>query len=95
MRSAPLSQIALALALSAVGGFIDAIGYLNSGGFFLSFMSGNSTRLGVGIGGVAWTAATISGSIIATFVAGVAIGTLIAVQNWVMGKGCYKRIILF
>ncbi len=32
-----------------LAGLIDAVGFLSSGGFFVSFMSGNSTRLGIGI----------------------------------------------
>ena len=39
---------AIAYSLSALAGFVDAIGFIGSGGFFVSFMSGNSTRLGVG-----------------------------------------------
>ena len=37
-----------AASLSALAGFVDAIAFLALGGFFVSFMSGNSTRLGVG-----------------------------------------------
>ena len=39
-------DIALAAGLSGVAGYVDAIGFLKLGGFFVSFMSGNSTRLG-------------------------------------------------
>lgn len=39
----------LALALAALAGFVDAIGFLKSGGLFVSFMSGNSTRMAIGI----------------------------------------------
>lgn len=39
---------ALAIRLSALAGYVDAIGFIQPGGFFVSFMSGNSTRLGVG-----------------------------------------------
>ncbi|RXR29598.1 DUF1275 family protein [Sphingobium fluviale] len=40
---------ALALLLAALAGFVDAIGFIQIGGFFVSFMSGNSTRLAVGL----------------------------------------------
>ncbi|MET0229353.1 MAG: DUF1275 family protein, partial [Rhodanobacteraceae bacterium] len=40
---------AVAAALSWNAGYVDAVGYLSLGGFFVSFMSGNSTQLGVGI----------------------------------------------
>ncbi len=39
---------ALAIGLSMLAGYVDAIGFIQLGGFFVSFMSGNSTRLGVG-----------------------------------------------
>ena len=52
-------------------------GYLASGGFFASFMSGNSTRLGVGIAREAG-AALMAGALIAGFVAGVTAGFLVA-----------------
>jgi uncharacterized membrane protein YoaK (UPF0700 family) len=39
----------LAFSLAALAGFIDAIGFLKSGGLFVSFMSGNSTRMAIGI----------------------------------------------
>ncbi len=38
----------LAVGLSALAGYVDAVGFLASAGFFVSFMSGNSTRLAVG-----------------------------------------------
>ena len=39
----------LAVSFAAMAGLVDAIGFLASGGFFLSFMSGNSTRFSVGV----------------------------------------------
>ncbi|WP_373475935.1 YoaK family protein [Sphingorhabdus sp.] len=39
----------MAVGFAAMAGMVDAIGFLASGGFFLSFMSGNSTRLSVGV----------------------------------------------
>ncbi|MFZ1966902.1 MAG: DUF1275 family protein, partial [Bradyrhizobium sp.] len=40
-------NIALACTLSALAGYVDGIGFIHLGGLFVSFMSGNSTRLGV------------------------------------------------
>ena len=66
----------LATTMAALAGFVDAVGFLGSGGFFVSFMSGNSTRLGVGIASQAAAAAS-AGALIATFVSGVVIASLI------------------
>lgn len=62
--------------LSALAGFVDAVGYIRTGGFFVSFMSGNSTRLGVGIALSRGSAAIAVGLILA-FVAGVICGSLL------------------
>ena len=71
---------ALAVCLSGVAGYVDAVGFLHSGGFFVSFMSGNSTRLAVGI--AHWTtAAGIAGGLIVSFVAGVTLGSLCGSLN--------------
>ena len=66
----------LAAALSALAGFVDAIGFVESGGFFVSFMSGNSTRLGVGLA-ASLSHALFAGGIILAFVAGVTGGALV------------------
>ena len=43
------SQIRILAATSTiVAGYVDAVGFLSRGGFFVSFMRGNTTRLGVG-----------------------------------------------
>jgi uncharacterized membrane protein YoaK (UPF0700 family) len=68
--------LALAICLSALAGFIDSIGFLHAGGFFVSFMSGNSTRFAVGLSEGANTALTALG-LIAGFVTGVTIGAVI------------------
>ncbi|MGN6549045.1 MAG: YoaK family protein [Pararhizobium sp.] len=68
-------QWAFAVCLAALAGFVDAVGYLQLGGFFVSFMSGNSTRLAIGIAGNG-RAAALAGGLIVSFVAGVVIGSL-------------------
>ena len=65
-----------AVCLSALAGYVDAIGFLALGGFFVSFMSGNSTRLAVGLAGAAPTA-LVAGGLIGSFVAGVVLGALV------------------
>lgn len=62
-----------AAALAAVAGYVDAAGFLMTGGYFVSFMSGNSTRLGVGLARAAPEAA-LAASLIAAFVSGVMAG---------------------
>lgn len=62
--------------LAALAGFVDAVGFIRSGGFFVSFMSGNSTRLGVGIVHRLHDCMIACGLILA-FVAGVVLGSLI------------------
>jgi uncharacterized membrane protein YoaK (UPF0700 family) len=42
-------NIALACALSTLDGYVDGIDFLHLGGLFVSFMSGNSTRMGVSL----------------------------------------------
>jgi uncharacterized membrane protein YoaK (UPF0700 family) len=68
---------ALAAALAALAGFVDAVGFLGLGGFFVSFMSGNSTRLGVGMASEA-AAAAVAAALVAAFVAGVALAALLS-----------------
>lgn len=69
----------LAVALAALAGFVDAIGFLQTGEFFTAFMSGNSTRLSVGLL-TEVSLAALAAAMIATFVAGVTLGTTITRQ---------------
>jgi uncharacterized membrane protein YoaK (UPF0700 family) len=65
----------MAVALSFLAGFIDALGFMHLGGYFVAFMSGNSTRMAVtlpdGLAG-----AVLPASLIALFVLGVVTGAL-------------------
>ena len=66
----------LAVGLSALAGYVDALGFVHLGGFFVSFMSGNSTRLGVGLVDHAHSA-TVAAILIGLFVIGVITGSLV------------------
>ena len=70
------SAKALAIGLALLAGFVDAIGFLLTGGLFVSFMSGNSTRLAVGLA-TGQTVAALAAMLIASFVAGVVLGSLV------------------
>ncbi|MDH4384779.1 MAG: YoaK family protein [Caulobacter sp.] len=70
--SRPLRVVAILL--SSLAGFVDALAFLKLGGFFVSFMSGNSTRLAVGLAEHS-QAAWIAGGLIAIFVLGVILGS--------------------
>lgn len=76
VKHLPESQLRLAVILAALAGMIDVVAFLALGGFFASFMSGNSTRLAIGIGGN-WSDATLAGGLILAFVAGVIGATLL------------------
>lgn len=73
-------MIAVALLLAALGGFVDAIAYLGLGGFFGSFMSGNTTRMGIGIATGNWSEASTAAGLILGFLCGVMIATMLSVR---------------
>jgi uncharacterized membrane protein YoaK (UPF0700 family) len=60
----------LGLSLTASAGWVDAIGFLQLPGFYVSFMSGNTTQLGVAIAQQAFGPAIFAASLIALFLAG-------------------------
>lgn len=65
----------LAFGLAMLAGFVDALGFLRLGGMFVSFMSGNSTRMAVEtVAGD--SAARVAFLLIVSFVSGVFLGTL-------------------
>ena len=77
MSEAP--RLALAVTLTAIAGWVDAVGYLHFAHLFVSFMSGNSTIFGVEVGGGgSWSAAIMPVMAIAAFVFGSFLGTLVA-----------------
>ena len=70
--------VLLAAALSTLAGYVDAIGFMTLGGFFVSFMSGNLTRMGVGFATEQWPQFAVAGGLILLFVIGVVIGATVA-----------------
>ncbi len=66
-----------AVALAALAGCVDAIGFLSADGYFVSFMSGNTTRLGVALGSSP-RHALVPALLIGGFIVGVTGGSLIS-----------------
>ncbi|HEY0958955.1 MAG TPA: YoaK family protein [Novosphingobium sp.] len=71
---------ALAISLAGLSGFVDATGFLSADRYFVSFMSGNTTRLGVELA-QDWRHAATPVLLIAGFVVGVAAGSVMAVRS--------------
>lgn len=70
-------SLGLALLLAGLAGWVDVVGLRQTGGVFLSFMSGNTTDLGASIVQGNVERAEFIAAVILSFVGGVAVGTLI------------------
>ncbi len=82
---------ALACTPSALAGYVDSIGFIHLGGLFVSFMSGNSTRLGVSLAQGHWSNAAEAIGLILLFVTGAASGSLIVFGR---GASCQPWVLL-
>ena len=79
----------LALGLAGLAGLVDACGFVVAGGYFTSFMSGNTTRMGVEL--VEQPALALAPlGLIACFLTGVLAGALIGRRV----RGRHKRVLL-
>jgi len=86
------SQV-LAVCFAVVAGFVDAVGFLITGGFFVSFMTGNTTRLAIGLSEISHDA-LVAGGLLLAFVLGVVTGASVgrlagrykrpAIMGWVL-----------
>ena len=69
----------LAIAAAALAGYVDAVGFLSADRYFVSFMSGNTTRLGVDLIAAPRSAA-VPALLVAGFVLGVFGGAVLAAK---------------
>ncbi|MCB4769901.1 DUF1275 domain-containing protein [Ancylobacter sp. Lp-2] len=93
----PLRPLIFATLATLIAGFVDAVGYAYLGGLFLSFMSGNSTRLGISLASGQLTAALHAAIVIGCFVIGALVGTLIADASarWKLVRILAVEVLLF
>ncbi len=75
--AAPLAALSFTLTLVALAGYVDAVGYLRFAGLFVSFMSGNTTSLGVAVAHEDAARAGELAGVVALFVAGVVVGSVL------------------
>lgn len=66
------------MGLAALAGYVDALGFLSADGFFVSFMSGNTTRLAVEAA-QGWQRAATPALLIGGFICGVAGGSALGI----------------
>ncbi len=73
-------NLALAVALTMLAGFVDAVAFVRLDGLFVSFMSGNSTSLAAEPSQGRIGSAAAAGGVIALFVMGAFAGRLLALS---------------
>ncbi len=78
MQTLRREQFVFALCLAAMAGYVDAFGFITLAGNFVSFMTGNTTRLAVALGGSSASTSLLPGLITLVFVFGVMGGSVIA-----------------
>jgi uncharacterized membrane protein YoaK (UPF0700 family) len=74
----PTPHLTLGMFLTAAAGFADVVGFIELGGHFTSFMSGNTTQLGAALIDGGWSVVLLTGSLIVLFFLGSLAGALLA-----------------
>jgi oxalate decarboxylase len=77
-QSSGAVRLLLGFLLALIAGWVDAVGFVQTGQLYLSFMSGNTTQLGLAIAAENAGRILRGGSIILCFFLGAFAGTLIA-----------------
>lgn len=77
----PARHLVLGMLLTGAAGFVDAVGFIELGGFFVSFMSGNTTQGGAALIEGAWPVFGFTLSLVALFFIGSTIGAFLAFSS--------------
>lgn len=71
-------HLILGMVLTASAGLIDVVGFIELGGYFTSFMSGNTTQGGAALMEGAWSVVLLTASLVGLFFIGSVLGALAA-----------------
>jgi uncharacterized membrane protein YoaK (UPF0700 family) len=74
----PAPHLGLGLILTAAAGMIDVVGFIELGGYYTSFMSGNTTQLGAAFTGLDGMTIALPLGLIAMFFVGSFLGAFVA-----------------
>lgn len=77
----PFRHLALGMLLTGAAGFVDAVGFIELGGYYTSFMSGNTTQGGAALVVGDWPVVALTLSLVALFFLGSVLGTSLAISN--------------
>lgn len=91
----PARHLVLGMLLTAAAGFVDAIGFIELGGYYTSFMSGNTTQGGAALVDGNWPAVLLTGSLVALFFIGSVLGALLAFSGLRWGPAMVSGAVLF
>lgn len=72
-------QLGTGLVLTALAGYVDALGFLRLGGLYTSFMSGNTTQFAVYVAEADLNRALMPVALIAGFLAGAILGSVLGI----------------
>lgn len=72
-------QLGTGLVLTALAGYIDALGFLRLGGLYTSFMSGNTTQFAAYAGDADLDRAFLPMLLVGSFLAGAILGSVVAI----------------
>jgi uncharacterized membrane protein YoaK (UPF0700 family) len=72
------TRFGLGILLTALAGWVDAIGFISLGGFYVSFMSGNTTQLGIGLTRFDAGLVALPTALLASFVFGAYVATVVS-----------------
>ena len=77
----PARHLTLGMILTGAAGFLDAIGFIELGGYFVSFMSGNTTQGGAAVVEGAWPVVLMSLSLVILFFIGGLLANLLVLSS--------------
>jgi uncharacterized membrane protein YoaK (UPF0700 family) len=90
----PARHLILGMVLTGSAGLIDVVGFIELGGYFTSFMSGNTTQGGAAFIEGAWPVLQLTASLVGLFFIGSVLGALAAYSSPRWGPAAVSLAVL-